>query len=100
MIEFVRAKFGRLDLLVNNAGITSPGRADILDATEESFDTVHRASISRGPYFLTQAAARLMIESAPLDGPAARGHQCLQHLRLHRVHESRRLLHHQGRHRR
>jgi NAD(P)-dependent dehydrogenase (short-subunit alcohol dehydrogenase family) len=67
MIDFVRDTFGRLDLLVNNAGITSPGRADILEATEESFDTVVGVNL-RGPYFLTQRAARLMIDSAPLDG--------------------------------
>src|SRR5215211_7208973 len=40
IIDFVRDHFGRLDLLINNAGITSPGRADILEATEASFDTV------------------------------------------------------------
>ena len=67
MIDFVREKFGRLDLLVNNAGITSPGRADILDATEASWDTVMGINL-RGPYFLTQLAARLIIDSAPLAG--------------------------------
>ncbi len=66
MIDFVRDTFGRLDLLVNNAGITSPGRADILEATEESFDKVVGVNL-RGPYFLTQRAARLMIDCAPLD---------------------------------
>ena len=69
MIDTVRDRFGRLDLLVNNAGITSPGRADILDATESSFDTVVGVNL-RGPYFLTQLAAKLMIASAPLDGLA------------------------------
>ena len=67
MIDFVRESFGRLDVLVNNAGITSPGRADLLDATEASFDTVMNVNL-RGPYFLTQRAARLIIDSAPLDG--------------------------------
>ena len=69
MIDTVRDRFGRLDLLVNNAGITSPGRADILDATEASFDTVVGVNL-RGPYFLTQLAAKLMIASAPLEGVA------------------------------
>ena len=67
IIDFVRERFGRLDLLVNNAGITSPGRADILEATEASFDTVIGVNL-RGPYFLTQRAARLIIDSAPIDG--------------------------------
>ena len=67
MIEFVREKFGRLDILVNNAGITSPGRADILDASESSWDTVMGINL-RGPFFLTQLAARLIIDSAPVAG--------------------------------
>src|SRR5437868_404137 len=40
LVEETLAKFSRLDLLVNNAGITSVGRKDLLDATEESWDTV------------------------------------------------------------
>ncbi len=66
MIEFVREKFGRLDLLVNNAGITSPGRADLLDATEGSFDQVMGINL-RGPYFLTQAAAKLIAASPAIE---------------------------------
>lgn len=71
MIDFVREKFGRLDVLVNNAGITSPGRADILEATEASFDMVMGINL-RGPFFLTQLAAKLMLASVPLaDVPRA-----------------------------
>src|SRR4029434_1523580 len=62
MIDFIRSTFGRLDVLVNNAGITSPGRADIVEATEESWDKVMGINL-RGPFFLTQAAAQLMRES-------------------------------------
>ncbi len=53
-------EFHRLDLLVNNAGITSPGRKDILEATEESWDQVFATNL-KGPFFLTQLAAREMI---------------------------------------
>ncbi|HEY2839094.1 MAG TPA: 3-ketoacyl-ACP reductase [Pirellulales bacterium] len=54
---------GRLDLLVNNAGITSPGRRDLLEATEESWDLVFDTNL-KGPFFLAQACARRMIELA------------------------------------
>jgi NAD(P)-dependent dehydrogenase (short-subunit alcohol dehydrogenase family) len=61
LTEGVRTRFGRLDLLVNNAGVAPRERKDILEATPESYDRVLRTNL-RGPYFLTQAAARLMIE--------------------------------------
>lgn len=59
MVETLEA-FGRLDLLVNNAGITSPGRLDLLEATEESWDQVFATNL-KGAFFLAQAAAREMI---------------------------------------
>jgi NAD(P)-dependent dehydrogenase (short-subunit alcohol dehydrogenase family) len=57
----MRDRFGRIDLLVNNAGIAPAQRADLLDASEESFTRLIDVNL-RGPYFLTQAAARWMIE--------------------------------------
>jgi 3-oxoacyl-[acyl-carrier protein] reductase len=63
LIEFVRSKFGRLDILVNNAGVAPEIRTDLLDASEESFDRVLKINL-KGPYFLTQLAARLMIKQA------------------------------------
>jgi NAD(P)-dependent dehydrogenase (short-subunit alcohol dehydrogenase family) len=53
-------RFGRLDVLVNNAGITSQGRKDLLEATEESWDLVFATNL-KGPFFLAQAAANRMI---------------------------------------
>ncbi len=61
MVQMVRERFGRLDVLVNNAGITSPGRKDILEAEAESFDRVIGVNL-KGPFFLTQLAANWMIE--------------------------------------
>src|SRR5262249_36550325 len=61
LIEFTKAEFGRLDLLFNNAGVAPEVRADILEATEESFDRLIRINV-KGPYFLTQLAAKWMIQ--------------------------------------
>jgi 3-oxoacyl-[acyl-carrier protein] reductase len=60
MVDATLARFGRLDLLVNNAGITSPGRKDILEATEEGWETVFGTNL-KGPFFLSQRAASEMI---------------------------------------
>lgn len=54
-------RYGRLDVLVNNAGITSPGRLDLLEATEASWDLVLGTNL-KGPFFLAQLAARAMID--------------------------------------
>jgi NAD(P)-dependent dehydrogenase (short-subunit alcohol dehydrogenase family) len=61
----------RLDVLVNNAGITSPGRKDILEAREEDLDTVLSVNL-KGPFLLTQRVARHMIEERESD-PEFRG---------------------------
>ena len=61
-LERIRREFGPLHLLVNNAGIAPPVRDDILVAGEDSFDRVLAVNL-KGPYFLTQAVARWMVES-------------------------------------
>ena len=60
LLAFVAESAGRVDLLVNNAGMAPRERRDILEATEESFDEVVGTNL-KGPYFLTQAVARDMV---------------------------------------
>jgi NAD(P)-dependent dehydrogenase (short-subunit alcohol dehydrogenase family) len=61
LVDFTRSTFGRLDLLVNNAGVAPEVRADILEANEASFDHLLNINV-KGPYFLTQIVARWMIQ--------------------------------------
>jgi NAD(P)-dependent dehydrogenase (short-subunit alcohol dehydrogenase family) len=68
LVQAVDRRFGRLDLLVNNAGVAPRERKDILEATRESFDRLLAVNL-RGPYFLTQAAARYRLRRpAPASG--------------------------------
>jgi NAD(P)-dependent dehydrogenase (short-subunit alcohol dehydrogenase family) len=69
MVDAVLARWGRIDVLVNNAGITSVGRKDILEATQDSWDRVLAVNL-KGPFFLTQRVAREMLRLSDLVNPA------------------------------
>jgi NAD(P)-dependent dehydrogenase (short-subunit alcohol dehydrogenase family) len=67
------ASFGRIDGLVNVAGVAPKVRNDILEMTEESYDFVMNIN-TKGTLFLTQAVAKEMIKNELVDG--IRGHIC------------------------
>lgn len=67
MLAKIKEHYGRLNVLVNNAGVAPKERKDILDASEESFEYVVRTNL-QGPYFLTQQVANWMIAQKQSDG--------------------------------
>ena len=67
----VGERYGAVNALVNNAGRAPRVRADILDASEDSFEELLRINL-QGPYFLTQALARQMT-ARKSDDPAFTG---------------------------
>lgn len=64
LLEFIEHQLGWVDLLVNNAGVAPKVRADLLEATEESFDRLIAINL-KGPYFLTQTVANYWIPLLP-----------------------------------
>lgn len=70
LVEFTKSEFGWISLLVNNAGVAPDVRADILEATEESFDRLMAINV-KGPYFLTQLVGKWMIEQCSRRGNEA-----------------------------
>jgi 3-oxoacyl-[acyl-carrier protein] reductase len=66
IVERTRSNHGAVNALVNNAGRAPRVRADIIDASEDSFEEVLRTNL-QGPYFLTQAIARDMLEHSRRD---------------------------------
>ena len=66
LADAVAERYGAVNALVNNAGRAPRVRADILEATEESFEELVRTNL-QGPYFLTQALARQMAAHRQAD---------------------------------
>ncbi|MEI6100819.1 MAG: 3-ketoacyl-ACP reductase, partial [Eubacteriales bacterium] len=60
-------KFGSISILVNNAGVAPKVRTDLLQMTEESFDTVMSVNL-KGPLFLTQMVAVEMLKNHACEG--------------------------------
>ena len=61
LVDATVGAWGRLDLLVSNAGIAPKVRADLLEAAPASYDEVMATNL-KGPYFLTQYAATRMVD--------------------------------------
>jgi NAD(P)-dependent dehydrogenase (short-subunit alcohol dehydrogenase family) len=70
IVDCALEHYGRIDVLVNNAGVAPATRMDILDTTEESMDRVLGINL-KSTFFLTQAVARIMCrEVAEIEGIA------------------------------
>lgn len=67
-VNEVMKTFGRIDVLVNNAGVAPKERNDILNTTTESFDFVVDTNL-KGTYFMTQAVANVMVGQTSEDFP-------------------------------
>lgn len=66
IFKLIKSHFGRLHVLVNNAGVAPKERKDILESTEESFEYVIKTNLTSA-YFLSQLAANWMIEQKQSD---------------------------------
>lgn len=64
LIAETLSHFGRIDALVNNAGVAPKVRADLTEAEEDAFEAILRTNL-QGPYFLTQRVARHWLSKRP-----------------------------------
>ena len=67
LIETASGRWGRIDCLVNNAGVGVAKRGDLLDVTSESFDRCFQVN-TKAVFFLSQAVARHMLEQGEIEG--------------------------------
>jgi len=67
LIDAACSRWGRVDCLVNNAGVGVVKRGDLLDVTSESFDRCIRVN-TKAVFFLSQAVARHMLKQGDLGG--------------------------------
>jgi NAD(P)-dependent dehydrogenase (short-subunit alcohol dehydrogenase family) len=61
LVAKIRDELGRIDVLVNNAALAPRERVDVLESNEDHYDRTLDVNL-KGPYFLTQAIARWMVE--------------------------------------
>jgi 3-oxoacyl-[acyl-carrier protein] reductase len=66
IIKKIKAGFGQLNVLVNNAGIAPSERKDILETSEDSYEKVMKTNL-QGPFFLSQEIAKWMIQQKKTD---------------------------------
>ena len=66
IVEQVKKHFGKLNVLVNNAGVAPKERKDILETSEESFDRLIATNL-KSTYFLSQQIANWLIEQKKTD---------------------------------
>ena len=72
IVQEAVSSFGRIDVLVNNAGVAPKERADLLEMSEESWDRVIGTN-TKGNMFLTQLVARTMLSQPMIEGAKKRG---------------------------
>ena len=97
LVSEVKEQFGRLDVLVNNAGVAPKEREDILVASEESFDRLMRINL-KGPYFL-DSGRRQLDDCAETSEPrcASQDNQYFVNKCFHRLAFARRVLYYKSR---
>ena len=67
LVQAAVSRFGRIDCLVNNAGVSVVNRGDVLDVSPESFDRCVKLN-TRAVFFLSQVVARQMLQQGQIAG--------------------------------